>query len=76
MTIKEKWKEFRKKVISESAPPLQVLEMRRAFYAGVTAMMHVNASIWLEDEEEAIGMLESIDRELKEFTKDILKGVA
>lgn len=38
-TVREEWESYRKDVMQEDCPPLQVTELRLAFYAGATAML-------------------------------------
>jgi hypothetical protein len=39
MTIDVEWRNYRNRVIPKSAPEIQILESRRAFYAGASAML-------------------------------------
>ncbi len=41
--IEEAWKDYRMKVVPLDAPKLQVVECRRAFYAGVAAIVKMMA---------------------------------
>ena len=42
--IEEAWKDYRLKVVPLDAPVLQVVECRRAFYAGVSAVVKMAAA--------------------------------
>lgn len=39
MTMSELWESFRSSVMADDAPPIQVQEMRRAFYAGAFGVL-------------------------------------
>jgi hypothetical protein len=38
-TVRDEWNEYRQKVLPPTAPPIQVRECRRAFYAGAEMLM-------------------------------------
>ncbi len=77
-TVRDAWKSFRDEVIPADAPPVQIQEMRRAFYAGVWTML---TACWeITDDSvsvaEGIARLESWSQECRSFQADVLKGLA
>ena len=38
-TVRDEWNDYRAKVVPATAPPMQVRECRRAFYAGAEMLM-------------------------------------
>lgn len=73
-TIQEQWEDFSKKAIPETAPYLQVLEMKKAFYAGAYGAITVMVKIGCDDvsEEAGVKIFESIKTECELFA---LSGV-
>ncbi len=74
------WDEFRRKVMSANAPPIQLQEMRRAFYAGIQCCLDRMAGEMtdgdsLEDPADERVVLD-IRTELLEFAHDIANGKA
>ena len=70
-TIDDRWQDFRAGCIDRNAPPLQVREMRIAFYAGFKAMLDANMEIALLDEEPAVDELEQLHIEARRFGASI-----
>ena len=78
-TIKEKWESYLKDVMPESAGAIQLLETRRAFYAGAHALftlMSENVSQGDDVTAQDEAFMETIPRELAEFVADINRGKA
>lgn len=78
--VAELWTKFREAVISPAAPPLQLREMRRAFYAGVEAALNRLANEMsdgdsLDDPDDHQTIME-VQQELQEFAKDVREGRA
>jgi hypothetical protein len=80
LLVKAEWETFRRDVIPAGAPPVQIQEMRRAFYAGAHAIFQLLLRIMdPASEEPTAGDLMAvthIDRELKEFVTAVLQGKA
>lgn len=78
VTIRDAWDSYRVNVLPRDAPPVQVSECRRAFYAGVWAMVNVNMRIGEDSvgEAEAMGILVAITEECESFSLDVQRGKA
>ena len=76
--IAAQFESFRKDIIPAAASPVQVQEMRRAFYAGAQSMMTVFRVVGTDrvSEEEGESILVDADQELRQFVKDLLEGKA
>lgn len=77
--LAKQWEIYRKRVIPENAHAIQVIESRRAFYAGAECLMVAvmqNLSDGSETTEADLAVMESIDAELKQFVRDVQAGVA
>jgi len=77
--LSEEWETFNAKVVPPKAPPMQRLEMRRAWYAGAAAMLGLVSGGLDEDREPTdldIAYLESIHQELVAFARDLATGKA
>ncbi len=78
-TIAEQWRAFEELILAPSgAPPIQVKEMRRAFYSGFEAALRVEWAIGDESisEEAAMGILTGLREEAMLFAKQIAQGEA
>lgn len=74
------WNQFRTQVIPADAPPVQVKEMRRAFYAGVECTLNrlgdeMSSGDATDDpaDEQAV---REVAKELQDFAADCLAGRA
>jgi hypothetical protein len=78
MTIAQEWTEFAASVLPANAHPVQVQEMRRAFFGGVWATLCRCREISGEDisEEAGVEMLENWSQECEAFRDDMLAGRA
>lgn len=77
-TIQEQWEQFSALVLPPDLSAIQAQEMRRAFYAGVQAMINIQWEIGDESISEAAGvqMLEGIHDECRRFALEIANGKA
>ncbi len=77
-TIQEQWSTFLAQVVPKDAADIQINEMRLAFYAGVTAMMHIEDVISNEkvSVNAAIAILEGVHDECHRFVSDVASGKA
>lgn len=76
-TVQEQWQIFSALVVPKDAPEVQITEMRRAFYAGVEAMLRIQWAIGgIENEEAAVAMLEGVHDECRRFSVEIARGNA
>ena len=80
-TINSEWADYRKNVMHVSSPPIQVMECKRAFFAGNMAMyrmfMEMGERIGATEEEER-EVFEAIEKEFEDFLNqqaDAPKGV-
>lgn len=74
--IADLWASYNR-VLPSSASATQVIETRRAFYAGAFALLKALDKILepgLETTEKDIDSLESIHKELQEFVKSVEAG--
>lgn len=70
MTIGEQWASYVSKVIPADAPPVQVEECKRAFYAGAQGMFQaVMAATEPEDEDASEDRLASLEFEMQDFLR-------
>jgi hypothetical protein len=70
--IANEWAKFQAAVMPPDAPIIQRREMRRAFYAGVWAMLSLASAIADEfDEPTGAAQLDAISEECKTFTAQI-----
>ena len=71
--VKRQWMTFRRAVIPADAPPVQITEMQRAFYAGAQILFLELAKASGEDENKAHYLFDSIHEELKEYFEKMQK---
>lgn len=70
--VKEQWEEFRRLVMHPDSPPIQVTEMRNAFYAGTHMMLLKIVEIANERAiEGAMQKLNSIQKEIEDYAEMI-----
>lgn len=67
------WESYRRVVIPPDAPPVQVIESRRAFYAGAQAFMTICAASPDNGEDQVVN---GLCAELKQFGDDVTAGKA
>ena len=74
--VRELWEDFERRVIDRIAPEAQRREMRLAFYAGVSALLGVDAGLAQDGvtEDDAVIILKSIAGELRQFAIDYKRG--
>jgi hypothetical protein len=73
-SVAQAFDSYRKNVIPQDAPPVQVEECRRAFYAGsYTMLMNVSANIGDDStsEEDGIVQLEALKAECEAFAASV-----
>ena len=77
-TIQENWDSFNYLVIPKNADDIQRQEMRKAFYAGAGVMLNICWAIGDESISEEVGLdiLESCNKEINMFLKQIKDGSA
>lgn len=75
-SVQGMWKLFEAFVLTGEHHPIQRQEMRRAFFAGVQAMLNMSRDAAQLPEEEAVTVLESIESECVEFGQKIQRGEA
>lgn len=72
-TIRHMWQDYRASCIPANAPPMQIVETRRAFYGGVWALfcrLNSNAAANVS-EAAAVAYLRQIDAEMDRFKKSV-----
>ncbi len=68
--IAELWGSYKREVLPRNAPDVQVVECRRAFYAGCQGLLGTimrELTDGPDEQEPDLKMMQDIDRELKEF---------
>lgn len=78
-TVAQLWNEFRERVVAHNASPIQVLEMRRTFYAGFYACICASVEIAeyaQENDEAAADAYQSLEAECRRFADDVQAGRA
>lgn len=75
-TIQQQWETFAKAVMPPNASPVQVREMRRAFYGGCEAMMRIQWNVADMSEEAGIAVLQGCHEEVEQFALTVLRGKA
>ena len=68
-TIRDKWNGYLESVVPAAASAAQVIETRRAFYAGALAVMTINSRIGEPDvtEDEGCRAMDNAMSDLTEF---------
>ncbi len=77
-TIASEWKSFDERLL-RGAPPIQKQEMRRAFYAGAQSFLGIlmnGLDPDAEPTEADLQRMDALDKELQQFSKDVLAGKA
>jgi hypothetical protein len=73
--IERGWRSYRDQVLPNGAPPIQLQETRRAFYAGAKALLTVLTNdVTPLTEDAGVRVLETIDKVLNQFRDDVLGG--
>jgi hypothetical protein len=77
-TVAAFWERYRREVLPVTAPAIQVQECRRAFYAGVKAMLAVLLEIGDDavSEDEGVELIERLHEECRVLVADVLEGRA
>ena len=74
--IQALWNRYRTEVMPPDCPDVQVIETRRAFYAGVESALNKLASEMSEGDPNDERMLMEVQQELTEFVKKVKFGQA
>jgi hypothetical protein len=77
--MSEAWTSYRDAVLPRNAPSVQVIECRRAFYAGAQAffsatMRHLEPGT--EETDNDMTFMAGLDAELTDFNEQVKKGLA
>jgi hypothetical protein len=75
----ENWDSFARAVLPPNAPPVQITEMRRAFYAGAVGILHSILKVLepgSEPTDADLKMMDGIQRELADFNEAVKAGRA
>jgi hypothetical protein len=77
--IETQWHEFRRRVMPKDAGDVQLIEMRRAFFAGAWAYYALVMNV-LDVGEEAtardLEIMAALDAEMREFAERVKRGEA
>lgn len=71
------WKSYRNQVIPRDAPPIQLIECRRAFYAGAQAFYGKFMALLTPESEPTeadVRMMGALAMELEEFCQLVSRG--
>lgn len=77
--IGDEWELFKRAVMPADAPAVQVSEMRKAFYAGATALVGVlmrSLKSGVEPTDADLVMMDEIADELNQFQRRVAAGAA
>jgi hypothetical protein len=75
--IETAWQDFVLKVIPAGAPPIQITESRKAFYAGAMCLLDSIMKVLGPDQEPTESdmlIMDGIKGELDQFLKDLQKS--
>jgi hypothetical protein len=72
-TFKSTWEHFANSVIAKDAPPIQLLEMKRAFYAGgfqlILLILFETENL---SEDEGASMINDWNNEIKQYFDEVI----
>lgn len=77
--LENEWVKMRNKVIPKDAPQVQLIEMRRAFFAGAWAFYSLlmnSLEPGLDETPKDMALMAQLDAELREFRDRVEKGHA
>lgn len=78
--LEEQWLKLRELAIPPDAPARQLIEMRRAFYAGAAAFFDIQLNAYdgstPEPTDEDLQVITDLNDEMLQFGKNIADGVA
>lgn len=75
--ISNQWDSYREEVVPAEAPPEQVTECRRAFFAGAHALLYTVMRVMDSGEEPTdrdMAQMDAIDKELRDFAARVGTG--
>lgn len=75
--IKQNWDKYLREVMPKDAPPIQIIETRRAFYSGAASLFTMMVDSTKRDgmtEKEGIDYLAELQAEIVQFGIDLLDG--
>jgi hypothetical protein len=77
-TIAAQWDAMRAVVVPTNAPEAQVRDMKRSFYAGAHALFALMSEVGDDavGEDEGVSYFESLNQELRAFTRAVQEGKA
>lgn len=75
--VEMEWRTYAERVVPEDAPPVQIQESRRAFYAGAQSFLNI-MMVRLDPDTEPtdadLHMMDEIHDELQQFMRDVVAG--
>lgn len=77
-TVAGAWEEFSSRVLHPNSPPIQRIEMRRAFYAGYYSniIACVEIADQVQDDDAAVAEYQKLDDECRAFAEAVGRGEA
>jgi hypothetical protein len=78
LSARANWETYEREVVPAFAPPTQLIETRRAFYAGFAAALGIVYELGDDGvtEEQAVAALSALAKECERFTDDVREGRA
>jgi hypothetical protein len=73
--FEKQWRSYRARVVPADAPAVQVVECRRAFYAGAQALRAEFCQMMDDPRRREVEIL-AIEVEIDQFGRDVKAGVA
>lgn len=78
-SLADEWRDFERRILPQGAGPIQLLETRRAFYAGAQTMFNLITDGLDADSGPTdldVAYVESLFQEMQQFARDIQGGKA
>lgn len=75
--IERGWRSYRDHVLPKNAPPVQMQETRRAFYAGAGLLFeNLTNAVGADEvsEDAGVDIMAGVDDEIRQFFKDVERG--
>lgn len=80
--LQSMWLEYQKSSIPRTAPAMQIVQMRRAFYAGAASFLTLTMVMLSDTKDpndvmpEDLKLMDTLHAEIEQFTKDMEAGKA
>lgn len=77
-TIDDMWRSFEESVIPATAPPVQRQEMKKAFYAGASSILHMGLGVIGDEsvsENAGVAIIQGWQDECQMFAERVINGL-